>query len=61
MSVMTPATSIQPARIVLVGDRSAPAPDRGQPAVRRYRLARVRVPERPTGAGRFAHLRRTYD
>jgi hypothetical protein len=45
-------------RIVLVGETPRVA---GRPAVRRYRLARVRAEGRASAADRYAHLRRCYD
>ena len=46
-----------PKRLILV---SAPPAERRDTPIRRYRLARLpAVP--PAGAGRFAHLKRTYD
>jgi hypothetical protein len=49
-------------RIVLVGEPPGRAPlptGKDRPAIRRYRLARVRLDGR--AEGRFAHLRRSYD
>jgi hypothetical protein len=61
MLSMTTASAIQPSRIVLVGDRARPGSGQDAPAIRRYRLARLRLNDRPSGAGRFEHLRRSYD
>jgi hypothetical protein len=51
-------------RLVLVGPvpEARGARGRGSAAVRRYRLARLRVEgQRKVGAERYAHLTRTYD
>ena len=57
-------------RIILVGEPFGPSADarapltagKDSPAIRRYRLARVRFDGRAEGrADRFAHLRRSYD
>jgi hypothetical protein len=61
MLPMTTASASQLTRILLVGDRKRPGSGQDAPAIRRYRLARLRLNERPSGAGRFEHLRRTYD
>jgi hypothetical protein len=48
-------------RLVLVGPARG-ARGRDSAAVRRYRLARLRVEgERKVGEARYAHLKRTYD
>jgi hypothetical protein len=61
MMAMTPATASQLTRILLVGERKRPGSGPDAPAIRRYRLARLRLNERPSAAGRFEHLRRSYD
>jgi hypothetical protein len=61
MLPMTTASASQLTRILLVGDRKRLGSGQDAPAIRRYRLARLRLNERPSGAGRFEHLRRTYD
>jgi hypothetical protein len=61
MLSMTTASAIQQSRIVLVGDRARLGSGKDAPAIRRYRLARLRLNDRPSGAGRFEHLRRSYD
>jgi hypothetical protein len=61
MLSMTTASAIQQSRIVLVGDRARLGSGQDAPAIRRYRLARLRLNDRPSGAGRFEHLRRSYD
>jgi hypothetical protein len=61
MLPMTTASASQLTRILLVGDRKRPGSGQDAPAIRRYRLARLRLNERPSGAGRFEHLRCTYD
>ena len=62
---VTTATASQMSRIILVGDRKRKASGQDEPAIRRYRLARLRLNEhdrtRQPGAGRFEHLRRSYD
>jgi hypothetical protein len=58
---MTTATASQLSRIILIGERSRLGSGQDAPAIRRYRLARLHVNDRPSGAGRFAHLRRSYD
>jgi hypothetical protein len=56
MLVMTSATR----RLVLVP--ASPRAERAQPAVRRYRLARLRLEGREVArAQRFDHVKRTYD
>lgn len=57
---MTTATAAQLTRILLLGDRKRPS-GQDAPAIRRYRLARLQLNERPSRAGRFEHLRRSYD
>jgi hypothetical protein len=56
MLPMTTATR----RLVLVP--ASPRPDRTDPTVRRYRLARLRLEGREVDrAKRFDHVKRTYD
>jgi hypothetical protein len=67
MLSMTTASASQLSRIILVGERTRLGSGQDAPAIRRYRLARLRLndhertrdPSRP--AGRFEHLRRSYD
>jgi hypothetical protein len=56
MNAPTPSS-----KVLLVADRrGGPAP--GTPAVRRYRLARLRFASRPADPqARFEHLKRVYD
>jgi hypothetical protein len=61
MAPMTTATASQLSRILLVGERGRLGSGQDAPAIRRYRLARLRLNGRPSGAGRFEHLRRSYD
>jgi hypothetical protein len=61
MSSMTTASASQLTRLLLVGERKRPGSGPDAPAVRRYRLARLRVNGRPSAAGRYEHLRRSYD
>jgi hypothetical protein len=61
MVPMTSASAPALSRILLVGERSPLIAGKDAPAIRRYRLARLRINDRPSGADRFAHLRRTYD
>jgi hypothetical protein len=61
MVPMTTATASPLSRIILVGERSRPGSGQDGPAIRRYRLARLHVNDRPSAADRFAHLRRSYD
>jgi hypothetical protein len=61
MQPMTTATANALSRILLVGEPSRLGRRPEAPAIRRYRLARLRLDDRPSGADRFAHLRRTYD
>jgi hypothetical protein len=58
---MTTATASQLSRIILIGERSRLGSGPDAPAIRRYRLARLHVNDQRSGAGRFAHLRRSYD
>jgi hypothetical protein len=64
MLPMTTVTASQLSRIILVGERARLGSGQDAPAIRRYRLARLRLNDhdrvRP-GAGRFDHLRRSYD
>lgn len=61
MMSMTTATAAQLSRILLVGERGRLGSGQDAPAIRRYRLARLHVNGRPSGSGRHAHLRRSYD
>jgi hypothetical protein len=61
MQCMTTATASQLTRILLVSDRKRLGSGQDAPAIRRYRLARLRLNGRPSGQGRFEHLRRSYD
>jgi hypothetical protein len=61
MQCMTTATASQLTRILLVSDRKRLGSGQDAPAIRRYRLARLRLNDRPSGQGRFEHLRRSYD
>jgi hypothetical protein len=61
MMPMTTATATPLSRIILVGERERLGSGQDAPAIRRYRLARLHVNDRPSGADRYAHLRRSYD
>jgi hypothetical protein len=61
MMSMTTASATPLSRIILVAGRSRLGSGQDAPAIRRYRLARLHVNGRPSGAGHFAHLRRSYD
>jgi hypothetical protein len=61
MMSMTTATAPPLSRIILVGERERLGSGQDAPAIRRYRLARLHVNDRPSGADRYAHLRRSYD
>jgi hypothetical protein len=61
MMSMTTATATPLSRIILVGERERLGSGQDAPAIRRYRLARLHVNDRPSGADRYAHLRRSYD
>jgi hypothetical protein len=58
---MTTATATPLSRIILVGERERLGSGQDAPAIRRYRLARLHVNDRPSGAERYEHLRRSYD
>jgi len=62
---MITATASSLSRIILVGERSRLGSGQDAPAIRRYRLARLRVNDpigtHPARAERFEHLRRSYD
>ena len=59
MLAMTSST-VATRRLILVP--ASPRADRGDAAVRRYRLARLRLEGREVArAERFGHLKRTYD
>jgi hypothetical protein len=61
MLSMTTAPASPLSRILLVGERGRLGSGQDAPAIRRYRLARLHVNDRPSGADRHAHLRRSYD
>jgi hypothetical protein len=61
MMSMTTASATALTRILLVSERTRLGSGQDAPAIRRYRLARLRVNDRPSGADRHAHLRRSYD
>jgi hypothetical protein len=61
MMSMTTATAAPLSRIILVGERERLGSGQDAPAIRRYRLARLHVNDRPSGADRYAHLRRSHD
>lgn len=61
MLTMTTRTASQLSRILLIGEPGRLGSGQDGPAIRRYRLARLRVNGRPAGEGRHAHLRRSYD
>jgi hypothetical protein len=61
MMSMTTATATPLSRIILVGERERLGSGQDAPAIRRFRLARLHVNDRPSGADRYAHLRRSYD
>lgn len=49
-------------KVTLVADRRLQASSNGSPAVRRYRLARLRLDGRPADAeSPFEYLKRVYD
>jgi hypothetical protein len=60
---MTASIAAANNRLVLVGPARGARGARGRDsaAVRRYRLARLRVEGREAGEARHAHLKRTYD
>jgi hypothetical protein len=58
---MTTAPATPLSRILLVGERARLGSGKDGPVLRRYALARLHVNDQPSGAGRFAHLRRSYD
>lgn len=52
---------VRSSKVLLVADRRDDA-STGSPAVRRYRLARLRLDERPAEPqSRFEHLKRIYE
>jgi hypothetical protein len=57
---MTRATALSPSRFLLLPEATRPEREGGDRAVRRYRLARLKLEGRDAN-DRFAHLRRTYD
>jgi hypothetical protein len=60
MLAMTSSTAAATRRLVLVP--ASTRTERGDAAVRRYRLARLRLEGREVArAERFGHLKRTYD
>jgi hypothetical protein len=58
---MTTATATPLSRILLLSATERLGSGKDAPAIRRYRLARLHVNERPSGADRYEHLRRSYD
>jgi hypothetical protein len=58
---MTTATATPLSRILLLSASERLGSGQDAPAIRRYRLARLHVNEKPSGADRHAHLRRSYD
>jgi hypothetical protein len=58
---MTSVTATPLSRLLLVGEQKRHGSGKDAPAIRRYRLARLHMNDRPIGAGRFDHLRRSYD
>jgi hypothetical protein len=60
--ILTMIRPVTPSKVLLVADRRA-APSAGAvPAVRRYRLARLRLDGRPADAeSPFEYLKRVYD
>ena len=64
MTSMTTVPVSQLSRIILIGERARLGSGQDAPAISRYRLARLKLngPDRGrTTAGRFEHLRRSYD
>jgi hypothetical protein len=66
MMLMTTASASQLSRIILVGERKRLGSGQDAPAIRRYRLARLRLNDdlarsHASGTTRFEHLRRSYD
>jgi hypothetical protein len=61
MLSMTTASANPLSRIVLVSERERLGSGQDAPAIRRYRLARLHVNDRPSGVNRYEHLRRSYD
>jgi hypothetical protein len=61
MMSMTTASANLMSRIILVGERGRLGSGQDAPAIRRYRLARLHVNDRPSGPDRYEHLRRSYD
>jgi hypothetical protein len=64
MLSMTTVTAAQLSRIILIGERARLGSGQDAPAISRYRMARLHLNDhertRPA-AGRFEHLRRSYD
>jgi hypothetical protein len=59
LAMVRPITA---SKVLLVADRRPPATDRQSTAVRRYRIARLRLDSRPAGdESRFDYLKRAYD
>jgi hypothetical protein len=61
---MTTVTASQLSRIILIGERARLGSGQDAPAISRYRLARLHLNGRDRArpaAGRFEHLRRSYD
>jgi hypothetical protein len=61
--MMPPMTTSRPSsKVVLVADRRPTPAVAGVPAVRRYRLAKLRLDPRPSDPEtRYEHLKRVYE
>lgn len=60
--ILTMIRPFTPSKVLLVADRRAAPSAGGSPAVRRYRLARLRLDGRPADAeSPFEYLKRVYD
>jgi hypothetical protein len=57
---MTRATALSASRFLLLPEAERPGASGSEHAVRRYRLARLKLDSRDA-QDRFAHLKRTYD
>jgi hypothetical protein len=57
---MTRATALSASRFLLLPEAERPGKSSAGRAVRRYRLARLKLDSRDA-QDRFAHLKRTYD
>ena len=61
-SIILGMTRLTTAKVLLVADRRAAAPEPGAAPLRRFRLARLRFDGREAAsATRFEHLKRVYD